>query len=290
MSDTRALHIDPGAGIVHSVDDPRLVDAMEENAAYALADIAVSLGGERYHGPDMSRYISGVPIHFLNGVISARLPADRLDDAIEQAMEPFKARSMPMQWMVGPTSRPDSLGERLEAHGLIHGGETPCMAVDISAVPPPSPLPSVAFVEVSNEAHVEQFSRAAAIGFEYGAEAIPLFQEITARACLPPNPQWVYHLGLLAGQPVATCTTFLHAGVAGLYTICTVPEARGRGIGGAITQLAVQHASTLGYRVSTLQATRMGFPVYRSLGYETCAVFHEYEWTPPHFGESSPLS
>ena len=287
MSDSHALHFDPGADIVHGVDDPRLVDAMEENAAYALADIAVSLGGKRYHGPDMSRYISGLPIHFLNGVISARLPVDRLDEAIEQAMEPFKARSTPMLWMIGPTSRPDSLGASLEAHGLTHGGDTPCMAVDISAVPPLAPLSSVTFVEVASESLVEQFAQVAAIGFEFGAEAVPIFQQITARACLPPNPQWVYHLGLLDGQPVATCTTFLHAGVAGLYTISTVPEARGRGIGGAITQFALQHASAFGYRVSTLQATRMGFPVYRRLGYETCAVFHEYEWTPPHFGESA---
>ena len=277
MSDERAL----GGEIVRGLDDPRMLDAMEENAAYALADIVESVGGERYHGPDMTRYISGIPIHFLNGVISARLPADRLDAAIEETLEPFRARSTPMVWIVSPGSSPDSLGARLEAHGLTAGSETPCMALDITALPPLAQLPSVTFDQVRNEASVEQFAKTAADGFGFGPEAVPIFQLITARACLPPDPHWVYHLGFLDGQPVATSATFLHAGVAGLYTICTLPGARGRGIGGAITQLALLHAAALGYRVSVLQATPMGFPVYRRLGFETRAVFHEYEWTPP---------
>jgi len=272
--------------MVRGLDDPRLLEAMEENAAYALADIAESLGGERYHGPHMTRYISGMPIHFLNGVISARLPEDRIDAAIEATLEPFKARSVPMMWIVGPGSSPDMLGARLEAHDMSPGDETPCMAVDITAIPPLTALPSVTFIQMIDKASVEQFVRTVVDGFGFGVEAAPIFQQITERACLPPDPHWVYHLGFLDGQPVATCTTFLHAGVAGLYTICTLPEARGRGIGGAITQFALLHAASLGYHVSALQSSPMGFPVYRRLGFETCAVFHEYEWTPPQPAES----
>ncbi len=282
MSDDRAH----GGEIVSGLDDPRLLEAMEENAAYALADIAESFGGERYHGPDMTRYFSGMPFHLFNGVISARLPEDRLDAAIEETLEPFQARLAPMMWIVSPGSSPDNLSMRLEAHGLAQGNETPCMAVEISATPPLTTPPSVTFIQVTDGASVEQFARTMVDGFGFGAEAIPIFRQITARACLPPDPEWVYHLGFLDDQPVSTCATFLHAGVAGLFMICTLPEARGRGIGGAITQFALLQASALGYRVSVLQATPMGFPVYRRLGYETCAVFHEYEWTPPQPAES----
>lgn len=299
MSDERARDLDRDLNteIVRGLNDPRLLAAMEENAAYALADIAASFdGSERSHGPDMTRYLSGIPIPFLNGVFSLHLPMDGLDAAIVEALAPFKERSLPMMWVIGPGSRPNDLGAHLETHGLTKGDETPCMAVEIAAIPPLTPLPAVTFVEVTSEPLVDQFAHTAAAGFGFGAEAVPIFQQIATRACLSPQSQqpqlvqqhqWVYHLGSLDGQPVATCTTFLHGGVAGLYTICTVPEARGRGIGGAITQLALHHAGALGYRVSVLQATPMGLPVYRRLGYVTCAVFQEYTWTPPLAAESA---
>ena len=263
MSDHRTLDND----IVHGVDDPRLLEAMEENAAYALADISRSFGGERYHGPDMTRYISGAPIHFLNGVISARFSEDQLDATIEKALEPFKARSAPMMWIIGPSSSPNNLGARLETFGLTKGGETPCMAMNIAAIPPLTVPPSVTFFQVTDEASVEQFAQTVADGFEFGAEAVPIFQQITVHACLPPNPQWVYHLGLLDGQPVATCTTSCMLGWLASIRSAPFPKRDDAALAALSPQFALLYAATLGYRVSTLQATPMGFPVYRRLGF-----------------------
>jgi GNAT superfamily N-acetyltransferase len=269
--------------IVANINDPRLVDAMEENYAYAMSGFAHGTGGESYHGTNMTRYISGLPVHFFNGVTSARLDQSRLDAMIEAALAPFQSRNLPMAWLVGPGTRPEDLGQRLEAHGLTRADDTPCMAIDIRALAPPQLLPGVTFVPVTAEEQVPWFAHAAAVGFGFDSEAEPIFQTLTARACLPPDPRWAYHLALLEGAPVATCLTFLHSGVAGLFTISTIPEARGHGIGGEITRHALLNAGSLGYRVAVLQASPMGFPVYQRLGFATCATFIEYEWTPPNW-------
>lgn len=43
------------------------------------------------------------------------------------------------------------------------------------------------------------------------------------------------YLAILNGKPVGTSQLFLSEGVAGIYNVTCIPEARGQGIGSAIT-------------------------------------------------------
>jgi GNAT superfamily N-acetyltransferase len=275
MADQPAL--DPE--IVRSLADPRLIEALEVNATEALAAAVENLQGEVYRGPDMVRFISGAPLSLFNGVALARLPDERIDAAIEETLERFRARSAPMIWWVGPMTRPIDLGARLEVHGLTPGDEMPGMAVAINGLGPVVPLPSVVITTVSNLAELDVWARTGADGLE--AEWAAAFLDTAAPNITSRNAQWAYHLARLDGQPVATCMTYLRAGVAGIFMVSTRPEARRRGIGGAITQTALLHAGELGYRVGVLQSSAMGFPAYRRLGFQTCTQYQEYHWTPP---------
>lgn len=59
------------------------------------------------------------------------------------------------------------------------------------------------------------------------------------------------------------------ASVGGIYEAGVVPAAQRRGIGGALTAAAVERALELGCPVVTLNATPMGIPVYRRVGFES---------------------
>jgi len=89
---------------------------------------------------------------------------------------------------------------------------------------------------------------------------------------------WRHYVGWLGNQPVATASLLMAAGVAGVYFVLTVPEARRRGIGGAITEAALRDARELGYRVGVLGASGMGLPLYRRLGFEEYCRIAVYEW------------
>lgn len=92
---------------------------------------------------------------------------------------------------------------------------------------------------------------------------------------------WRHYVGYLEDEPVATATVFLAAGVAGLYFVMTVPEARRRGIGAAITAAVLREARDSGLEYAVLGSSPSGHSVYAGLGFrELCAV-HLYEWALP---------
>jgi len=84
------------------------------------------------------------------------------------------------------------------------------------------------------------------------------------------------------GQPVATAMTFESDGVASLQWVGTVSSARGTGLGALVTTWATNLAFERGASSCTLQASPMGEPIYRALGYETIYRYAEcVRWPKP---------
>jgi GNAT superfamily N-acetyltransferase len=84
----------------------------------------------------------------------------------------------------------------------------------------------------------------------------------------------------LGEKPVATSMLQIGGGVAGIYAVATIPEARRKGIGAQVTLHALQEARRMGYKVGILQASQMGLPVYRSLGFREFCRITSYIWRP----------
>jgi GNAT superfamily N-acetyltransferase len=81
-----------------------------------------------------------------------------------------------------------------------------------------------------------------------------------------------YHLwlGYVDGRPVTCAIAHVSAGVVGIHFVATLPEARGRGYGAAITSRAASTDPTL---PAVLQASDLGRPVYERLGFTVHSRF-----------------
>jgi predicted acetyltransferase len=79
---------------------------------------------------------------------------------------------------------------------------------------------------------------------------------------------------------VATATLVPSTGVAGIYNVATLPEARGQGIGAAMTATVLRAGRDLGCHTAILIASELGEPVYRRVGFEECCRVGEYVWQP----------
>ena len=88
-----------------------------------------------------------------------------------------------------------------------------------------------------------------------------------------PLRDWI---AFLDGVPVAAAALFVGAGVAGIYNVATVPEARGRGIGRAVTAAALAEAVRAASAPPSSARPRWAIPVYRRLGFRDVSRLRSY--------------
>ena len=83
------------------------------------------------------------------------------------------------------------------------------------------------------------------------------------------------------GEPVGIAMTIVTHGVAGIYWVGVVEGARGLGLGRAMTEAAVNAGFDLGAETASLQASPMGEPVYRAMGFRTAFDYRLLLSPPP---------
>jgi predicted acetyltransferase len=62
--------------------------------------------------------------------------------------------------------------------------------------------------------------------------------------------------------------------------VAALPAVRNKGVGFAMTQKPLQEAKRMGYRVGTLQASKMGEPIYLKMGFKEYFKTGSYSWMP----------
>ena len=270
------------SGILADFSPASMATAIEANLFSLFQQLQVWPRLELHDNGACRWTLSHLPFPLFNSVVGARFDDEHADAAIEARIRDCAERQVPMLWWTGPSTTPSDLGQRLERRGFLLEPALG-MAADIDRV---GAQPARTVIEVEPVCDAERlgtWSRVLCQAFGAPQNFGDAFADLAAAVGLGPSSPFRHFLGRCEGEPVATCSLFLGAGVAGIYDVGTLPERRHRGFGAAITRAAIAAAAADGYRVAILHSSDLGRNMYRSLGFEAVCAIGQYVWAPAQF-------
>ncbi len=252
--------------------------AIEENIIAYFSYLDCLSNFKFYDTYKTTWFISDIPNPRFNRILKVIIEHPNMDYEIETMLTPFRSRNIPMLWHIGPSTKPHDLKNSLAKHNLQWLGDEVGMYINLSNIAnKPTMPPSFRLLHVDNTTALKKWCDAFSQAFDVSKALAGTFFEVESNLMGRFSERRLY-VGLMGDEPVGVATLNLSANVAGLYSIGTVPNARGKGIGTFMTIGALLDAYSKGYQIGTLYASRMGMRMYERIGFDACpyCVFGRY--------------
>lgn len=230
----------------------------------ALAEAAT--GGSVRDDTGSFAFVTGLSLPMFNGCI---LTDPSRTSGLKAALSWLADHDLPYTLWV-PGTVPTEVDALAAEHGLVREPQPlPGMVLrpeaGIPALPPGLVIDSV------DTGGGDDFARVV-VGVGLGEKTAA---QLTSASFLA-RPDVDLFVGYLNGAPVGTSVAVSSTGAGGIVNVLTLEEARGQGVGTALTWAAVQAGVARGHDTVVLQATPMGLPIYRSMGFEVVVEYAEY--------------
>lgn len=252
--------------------DQRLIEAADKNFIGSYRKLVEhSPGGETREFREVFAFVTGLPIGMFNGCIVAGQAAARDVDA---ALEWVTGRDVPFQLWIHEELT-DPLAPTFRQRGMEQDAWLMPQMVLRPVPEPPSPAPEVTVKVVSDGESLDNFR---GVFVKAGVSEQVARRLFAASFAADADVQAM--VASLDDRPVGTSLAIRTDEVAGVYAVETLPDARRRGVGTAATWAAVSAGRAWGCEVVVLQASEMGFPVYRAMGFRTIVRYAIFRPSP----------
>ena len=259
------------------VSDEALITAVRANMGALFRLLSSATPEEHFENEKFTRWYAPLQHPWFNGVLSTK-PFEETDAAfIAETIQYFRSQGVnTFTWWLDPPLQPSDWEPALSKNGFGFSDDTPGMAVDLQALnESQSPVDGLEVRVAADEESMRVWTKIFVNGYGLPADWEPIVFDLWSRLGLDfPVRNYV---GYLNDKPVATACLFFGGGAAGIYSVATLPAARGKGIGAALTLKPLQDAREKGYRIGVLQSSDMGFNVYKKLGFRhLCQIENFY--------------
>lgn len=247
------------------MDRHQLIELSDLNLAEAYRELTRRAGGTVLDEDGLFFYAGAHPLPVLvNGMMRTdqRLSAA---EALARARRFFSSRGRGFTVQLRAHADAD-LHAAATTAGHTSFGEPPAMVLD-HRLPDADPPRGVSLNVVRTADDVAAFAHVN--GEAYATYGMPrdTTPALFARAEVLIGPHIVAVVARVDDVPAAAAMTIVTHRVAGIYWVGTVPAMRGRGLAELCTRAATNAGFDLGARIASLQASPMGEPVYRRMGY-----------------------
>lgn len=259
-----------------------LMRVADRNLAVALRHLGSHAGSVVDDGAGRLLVASSCPHRgpLLNAALRTDADADP-GAVVEEAQGFFGRRRRP--WVLWTTTgRDDDLVTAALRHGLRKGsevGEGPVMALERPPAPPA--LGPAQMRRVRDARDARAFARVVSRAFATNGQPPEVAETLFSDPAALLSGDALAILARVGGEPVSCALTMVErGGGAGIYFVGTVPEARGAGLGEAVTRAATLAGFEAGATCVVLHAARRAVPVYERVGFSALADCTFYEPAP----------
>ena len=247
------------------------VDLWSRSVAFAPAGASGRTGSAAW-------FTSGLPLPFFNQVMTVAEPADAA--SVNAGVAELRARRVPFQVRIR-SGLDDELVRGLEALGLHEDPDEAFPAMTLYPIPddiaaPDGWPPGLEIRRANDAASLADHVNVVAAAFGLPLEIARQFLVLDELAM----PGFELYAGYVDGRAVSSSLGFTADGTVGIYNVATLREARGLGLGGALTRHAVAEGLRQGASVAILQASAMGRHLYETIGFREVLRFRVFGETP----------
>ena len=211
-------------------------------------------------------------------------PSTEVTHCVKKLVEKLDIYEIDYSWWISPSSSPKELPKILESHSMIYQEDFPGMAIDLRYLrDQPSELSGIEDLKISrinNRDELDEFTHTFTVATNSNPEIQSGLTRLLNMSGYGQADDWAHYAGTLHGKTVATTSVFTGAGVAGIYLVSTIPEARNRKIATTIVKHVLKQAREAGYNIGTLQSSKEGLGLYLKLGFREYCRFPFYTRYP----------
>lgn len=257
--------------------EPDVSREIETNLEGFLLAFCSTPASQVIREPEYRQVRTPVPLGMFNLVVGAAFPPAEAAARVAAITEQFSERGVPACWWITPSTRPENLEGLLERSGWTLSNAWQGMARELEPPGERPVLPEGLDVRgAESEAEVAAWLRV----FRRGFGASQRLERTLAEAWRGRSLPFTLYLARREGEAVGTALVFRTGGVAGVYCVCTLPEARRAGVATALMHHAMEEAARQGCRLAIVQSTEMGRSLYRRLGFSEGGRFRMLDRGP----------
>lgn len=204
-----------------------------------------------------------------NGVIRTAITQEP-ESVIASVLGSFRARSVSCLWWVHPSASPGNLGQLLDAQGLSAVEHVTGMSIDLHDLRRPERLSEgVSYEEVLDEEGMRVYSDLIVSYWQLPDAARVLVDEVNRYWGPGKAPADRFVAFDEQRRPIGKVLLSFAAppGLGAIYGMSVRPEARGKGVASALTDLVLRRAQQRGCSRVVLHSSEMAVRVYERAGF-----------------------